>query len=190
MWTTDGTTEGTSQIHPDLGALPSGLKTVPGGLVFTAWDPDHGYELWRSDGTAQGTALAQDIATGAFDSRPRSLAVIGHRIFFLADDGFSGYEPWFARTAILLNKPAQAIQDLTSDVRALGLARGLETSLLTKLESAARALSGGLTPDTITALDVFSKHVDVLTPRRIPKGAAAELREFAGEIVGLLEGTR
>ena len=176
-------------LSRDIGSFPDAYHRLGDVTFFRASTRNTGTELWRSDGTTEGTVLAQDIAVGLFDARPRSFAVIGHRIFFLADDGFSGYEPWVARTAILLNQPAQAVQDLTSEVKAFGLARGLETSLLAQLDAAMRALSDDRASDAIAALEVFSQHVDVLTPRWIPEAAGAGLREFAAETESLLEGT-
>ncbi len=144
------------------------------------------YELWRSDGTTEGTALAQDIAAGALDSRPQRFRVKGSRTFFLADDGFAGYELWVARTAILMNRPAQAIQDLRGDVVAIGLPHGLAASLLAPLDTAARALQAGRSVEAITALDAFAQRAGSLTPRWISETAATNLREFAAETIRLL----
>jgi len=37
------------------------MADLGGVLIFAATDPAHGTELWRSDGTAAGTALIKDI---------------------------------------------------------------------------------------------------------------------------------
>ncbi|HEY8022898.1 MAG TPA: ELWxxDGT repeat protein [Thermoanaerobaculia bacterium] len=65
-----------------------------GVLYFTASDPAHGIELWRSDGTAAGTYRLTDVCAGPCDGHPLSLAAAGGRVFFTADDGFSGRELW------------------------------------------------------------------------------------------------
>jgi large repetitive protein len=191
LWKTDGTEDGTVMVKNGLGNIPYsyGLNAVKGGLLFMAWDENHGYELWRSDGTGRGTDLAQDIWPGEDDSRPASFTQMGSRVFFLADDGAAGVEPWVARTAILLRQPGRAIGDLADEVKALHLPKGLETSLTAMLDAAARALSGGRTTQAVLVLEAFSRHLDALTPVKISQATGDDLREFAGEIVALLDST-
>lgn len=69
--------------------------TVLGGrLYFRAWDPDHGFELWRTDGTAAGTVLVRDIAPGDTSSDPQGLIATGGRLWFSALDPEHGRELW------------------------------------------------------------------------------------------------
>ena len=83
------------------------------GTVFFAADTegaggsDFGTELWKTDGTSQGTELVKDIndtAAGA-GSEPFPLAFmyqvpptvngeLGSKYLFIANDGSSGLEPW------------------------------------------------------------------------------------------------
>ena len=77
------------------------LLNDPGGKVvmgsyayFSALDADHGYELWRSDGTAAGTTLVKDIRPGPFSSNIQRWAVAGDMLYFTADDGIHGRELW------------------------------------------------------------------------------------------------
>src|SRR5215210_2803892 len=66
-----------------------------GGLaVFTRPDSVHGYEIWKSDGTAAGTSPILDICPGICSSNPHSLAVVGSVVFFHADDGVHGSSLW------------------------------------------------------------------------------------------------
>ena len=46
------------------------LTNVNGTLFFTANDGTNGRELWKSDGTADGTVLVKDIASGSSSSSP------------------------------------------------------------------------------------------------------------------------
>jgi ELWxxDGT repeat protein len=49
-------------------------------------DGTHGDEVWHSDGTAAGTALAVDLVPGAGSSAPAFLTVAGSTVFFIATD--------------------------------------------------------------------------------------------------------
>ena len=65
-------------------------------VFFSHYQPETGFELWVSDGTRQGTRLAQDLLPGPASSSPSELATSGGNLFFLADDGIHGYEVWRA----------------------------------------------------------------------------------------------
>jgi MYXO-CTERM domain-containing protein len=51
-------------------------------------------EPWVSDGTAAGTLLLQDLSPGARGSGPTEYVRAGPHLFFFADDGTRGREPW------------------------------------------------------------------------------------------------
>ncbi len=103
LWKTDGTAQGTvlvKDIAPgSYGSYPSQFTVVNSTLFFTA-DHDRttatGHiagELWKSDGTAQGTVLVKDIAPGTAGSVPVELTAVNGNLFFAADkegvtDGF------------------------------------------------------------------------------------------------------
>ena len=72
------------------------LAAVGGRLLFSA-SPHmvtEDMELWRSDGTPDGTTLVEDILPGPQGSYPEHFAVLGNQLFFSADDGVHGVEPW------------------------------------------------------------------------------------------------
>jgi len=84
-------------INPSGGttpASPSLLTNVNGTLFFRAYDDVHGYELWKTDGTAMGTVLVKDINPGIADSSPYGLTNINGKLYFGANDGVNGEEIW------------------------------------------------------------------------------------------------
>jgi ELWxxDGT repeat protein len=110
---TDGTPGGTSMLldlNPgaagSFGALGSGVSErevataamLGDALLFTATGPGGtGNELWKTDGTADGTVLVKDIRPNAFpsaSSSPRRFMVVGDTLYFTADDGTNGRQLW------------------------------------------------------------------------------------------------
>ncbi len=61
---------------------------------FAASDPEHGLELWVSDGTDPGTGMVADIAPGPVGSNPHDITAVNGTLFFVADDGIHGHELW------------------------------------------------------------------------------------------------
>ncbi len=103
IWTTDGTPAGTRlvrDLRPGPGSsLPGALTSAGERVFFSAADGTHGRELWESDGTPEGTRMVADLAPGGYSSIPASatLAVSNGFLFFTADDGQTGLEPWALR---------------------------------------------------------------------------------------------
>jgi len=106
FWVTDGTPEGTHRIRRFLpwpgiqGIFPiEDLVSSGSKVYFPAGDGSHGRELWESDGTPEGTRMVVDLAPGGLSGIPESssLAINNGVLFFSADDGKSGPEPWALR---------------------------------------------------------------------------------------------
>jgi ELWxxDGT repeat protein len=96
LWTSDGTPQGTVPVECAADD-PADLVVMGGVVLFAAEDGRYGRELWRTDGTAAGTALVADMRPGAGgqgSSNPRHLVTAGSRVFFVADDGAHGSELW------------------------------------------------------------------------------------------------
>ncbi|HEX6101116.1 MAG TPA: ELWxxDGT repeat protein [Thermoanaerobaculia bacterium] len=98
LWSTDGTTAGTTMVADILPGSPSsnpgGLSVINDKLLFSARDVNHGIELWTTDGTAAGTNLFLDINPGPSSAQPSSGFVYKNRMYFVADDGTTGRELW------------------------------------------------------------------------------------------------
>ena len=102
----------TSLLQQGAGTRVAAAETWPrrlilwtefrGDLYFTGVDDKHGRELWKSDGTRNGTFVLKDINTTDSelpDAFPRRIlwdrfAVVGRKLFFVADDGIHGEALW------------------------------------------------------------------------------------------------
>ena len=69
--------------------VPVGLTDINGTLFFTADDGDgSGKELWKSDGTAEGTVMVKDVNPGpALGALSRPVWLMDNEIHFLGWDG-------------------------------------------------------------------------------------------------------
>lgn len=102
LWASDGTPQGTrrvKQINPVGWAFPNSLATTfavfDGKVYFPAQDATHGYELWRTDGTAGGTMLVIDALPGPETGALHDLSqpcVSGTNLYFLAKTAVDSYE--------------------------------------------------------------------------------------------------
>jgi ELWxxDGT repeat protein len=91
---------GTPQLLKDIdlgaGSSPGSeeIVEVNGTVFFVADDQVHGWELWKSDGTSEGTVLVKDVWAGGGHSAIRFLTNVDGTLFFTADDGTHGFELW------------------------------------------------------------------------------------------------
>jgi ELWxxDGT repeat protein len=76
------------------GSLPNSMLDAGPWVVFNATSPEYGAELWKTDGTAEGTTLVKDIRPGPLGSSPSRHALFAGSVYFSADDGDHGTELW------------------------------------------------------------------------------------------------
>ena len=73
---------------------PLYLTTIGSTTFFSANDGTNGQELWKSDGTPDGTSLVKDINPGSGGSSPNYLTNVDGTLFFQATDSTNGTELW------------------------------------------------------------------------------------------------
>jgi len=97
------TAEAQPHLVTDLnqGRVPANLQPLPshgieqdGVLYFPGQDPQHGYELWRTDGTAEGTYRLVDICPGSCWGGGTGLGFFHGSLYFLGNDREHGVEIW------------------------------------------------------------------------------------------------
>ena len=103
LWKTNGTPEGTALVadirpfdqSPNVYYFHVGMMTnVNETLFFTADNGTLGGELWKTDGTTQGTQLVKDIWPGIVGSSPGSGISFKNSLYFNASDELHGTELW------------------------------------------------------------------------------------------------
>ena len=101
LWKSDGTNAGTKlvkDIQPGSADGPIGgsrmMAAIGNTLFFVANDGVSGAELWKSDGTSDGTVLVTDLNAGSNGSLPQQLTSVNGTLFFTADNGINGHELW------------------------------------------------------------------------------------------------
>lgn len=95
LWISDGTGAGTSIVKDinyaqtsgsDAGYMFKGLCSTGNGVLFNAFTPALGGELYKSDGTTAGTVLLNDITPGSGWSYPNSIIFKNNLGYFIADN--------------------------------------------------------------------------------------------------------
>jgi ELWxxDGT repeat protein len=126
LWVSDGTEAGTRMLVDVWPGARGGLTmfslagfTVVGNrAIFLATHPDHGRELWVTDGTAAGTRLLRDFVPGPRGALEGTgnfpITAYRDRAYFaVADDDQSGADVWVsdgteAGTTLFLELPASS----------------------------------------------------------------------------------
>lgn len=77
-----------------LGSNPADFVVVGDTMFFTAETAARGRELWKTDGTPDGTVMVKDINPGFLSSNPQHLTNVDGTLYFAADNGNVGNELW------------------------------------------------------------------------------------------------
>jgi ELWxxDGT repeat protein len=135
LWKSDGTTSGTTlvkDIYAGGGAVqysdPSAFVSLGGYVFFSAQDASGGYELWRTSGSEASTQRVQDLLPGVNGSMPKNLAALNGKLYFSADNGTTGQEPYVV--TVVNNAPTDIALSATSvsENQALGTMVGTLTT--------------------------------------------------------------
>jgi ELWxxDGT repeat protein len=141
LWTSDGTADGTRRVRSfpfttcrDCDVVTSFLQPDGDGVLFLAGDGRHGPQLWRSDGTSEGTrllaALPADAAFGLNGGDPATALVdLGSALVFPVDrNGLAqlwASRPPAARAARLTGCPEGCPTVISQPRRVPGTARAV-----------------------------------------------------------------
>lgn len=102
LWKSDGTPEGTYALKT-IGSMPYDqsfnnnyppFAAIGPTLYFMGLDAEHGKELWKTDGTPEGTMLVADINPGVNGSNPNNLILFNNMLYFSAASAAEGAELW------------------------------------------------------------------------------------------------
>lgn len=89
VWTSDGTTVGTTEVASIASAMSEHIAmttVIDDQVYFAAHDGTHGNELWRTDGTNAGTVLVADITTGTDGAYPYLLGNTAGALYLVTSD--------------------------------------------------------------------------------------------------------
>src|SRR5262249_18033494 len=98
LWRTDATEEGTFFLSDvGIGGPFKGVGaetvtsqwfshfTVAGRFAyFSGFDAEHGWELWKTDGTPDGTGIVKDLVPGPGSGEPEWRTAVEGRVFFVS----------------------------------------------------------------------------------------------------------
>jgi ELWxxDGT repeat protein len=100
-WITDGTSQGTQLVidlregsSSGISLISSILVVADGKVYFRGRTATQGYEVWETDGTAQGTRQISNVRPGPESGDIQMLVKMGNYLFFRGDDGVHGSELW------------------------------------------------------------------------------------------------
>jgi ELWxxDGT repeat protein len=124
LWTSDGTHDGTYELHPIIDGFSQIQDFVPvnGELLFRVNDSTNQYELWKTDGTTNGTALLTDLPPAGYSADVDALTLVGDTLFFSAKDAEGDRELWSTdgtaagtrKVGTLMNGPGNpAVREIT-----------------------------------------------------------------------------
>jgi ELWxxDGT repeat protein len=103
LWVSDGSVEGTRMVknictgfeYEDVpcGSSPNLFTAMGNYVYFVAYTIESGHELWRTDGTEEGTHMVKDIfpgAGGSLNPTSHTMVVYNNELYFAAKESLEG----------------------------------------------------------------------------------------------------
>lgn len=113
-------------LNKDGASNPTDFTKVGSTTYFVASNAANGRELWKTDGTPQGTTMVKDLFAGANSSEPSSLVNFNGVLYFAANDGTNGVELWRTDGSVL---GTQMVKDVFPGTYASGYGARPNSSL-------------------------------------------------------------
>jgi ELWxxDGT repeat protein len=104
-----------NQTH--LAGDPADFLIAGDVAYFTAFDPAHGRELWKTDGTSAGTSLVTDLTPGTASSGIANLTLAGGKLFFTTSFNGDLWGPPTGKTLWTLDPATDTLVSLAEDVQ-------------------------------------------------------------------------
>ena len=112
-----------------------GFQYFNGKFYFGGNNGTSGEELWATDGTENGTYLVKEIRGedsngNNYGSNPNGFTVIGDTMYFIANDGEYGSEPWMTDGTANGTRMLKDIREEDSDGNNYGSSMGVILSAI------------------------------------------------------------
>lgn len=89
LWILNGNNNQWTKIQTLLSISPGAYEaTIGNTLVFSAFDPEHGFELWKATIEPGSVKLVKDIFPGTEDSYPFDFVKYHNKVYFQASDSY------------------------------------------------------------------------------------------------------
>jgi len=123
LWGSDGTAEGTTLVFDMRPGIENGIikgistfYTYGDSLYYSAVDGQNvagtNFELWRSDGTTEGTMQLNEIFPGMNGSDPQNFFGFNGNLYFSAKDDVHGHELWTIKMTEITSVPEVKLYSL------------------------------------------------------------------------------